>query len=85
VHEGKAHRNVATWPQIRWQPRGFFLFPPCERLLGTFVIVDAAEEGDVVVLKGDTPQVRAEIRKAICGLTTKAKSRNALVSRSDLN
>jgi hypothetical protein len=48
------------------------------------VIVDAAEDGDVVVLKADIPQVRAEMRKAICGLTT-AKSRNALVPRSDLN
>jgi hypothetical protein len=61
VHEGKAHSNFATWPQARWKPRGFFLFPPRERLLGTFVIVDAAEEGDVVVLKADiqkqTPQV----------------------------
>jgi hypothetical protein len=61
VHQGKAHSNFTTWSHVRWKPRGFFLFPPRERLLRTFVIVHAAEKGDVVVLKANiqkqTPQV----------------------------
>src|SRR6516162_6799983 len=53
VHESKAQRNFAARPSSRRKPRALLLFPPRERLLRALVIVDAAEQGDVLFTEAD--------------------------------
>src|SRR5215831_12796228 len=65
MYKSKAHRNFAAGPGDRRKPRAFLLSPERERLLRTIMIVDAAEQGNVIITEPDGEEELSQV--FLCG------------------